>query len=215
MAAKKAEASKHRSKAAEYKAKAAELEEKAKMAEEDDEEESESKSKAGGEEDDEEAKKAASALATVESLTGMTGDAALGAIRALAATATKTAQDVAVLKRNQLGQEKAALIESVAKQTTKAERTWLAGESLATVRGFCETRAKSGLVYTDESSLIRPKHATPGTESSLPAETLEMIESAVGAWQGDKKSYREALVKGHLEAHTKQLSAALNGAGRI
>jgi hypothetical protein len=199
----KAEAAKCRAKAAEHKARAAECEEAAKAAEAEDE---------GGE--DESAKSAAAALATIESLTGLTGDAALGAIRALAGTAAQNARDVAEIKRSQSLSEKQGLIESIRKSTTKDERAWLAEAPLEQVRSFAAMRAKSGLVITEESALVRPKTAVPGTEASLSAETLEYIEAAVSGYPGDKAKFRAQLVEANLATHKKQIDAALNGAGR-
>ena len=183
----------------------------AKKAEESDEEEEEAKGKS--------AEEAASAQRLIESLTGMSGSEALGAIRALAATAAATAKDVAALKARNLDTEKANLIESVAKSSTKAEREFLAGEPLATVRGFVKMRLKSGFVNTTEDALVRPKHVDPTSADALPAETLAMVEQAVAAIPGDAKTkaaFREQLVKAHLAEMNKPVSLALNGApGRI
>lgn len=210
-AKKHAEASKHKARAAEFRKKAEEAEEEAKKAEESDEEEEEAKGKS--------AEEAASAQRLIESLTGMSGSEALGAIRALAATAAATAKDVAALKARNLDTEKANLIESVAKSSTKAEREFLAGEPLATVRGFVKMRLKSGFVNTTEDALVRPKHVDPTSADALPAETLAMVEQAVAAIPGDAKTkaaFREQLVKAHLAEMNKPVSLALNGApGRI
>jgi ClpP class serine protease len=203
-AKKAAEAAKHRAKKAEYLKKAEEAEEAAKMAEEDEEEE---------ESEEEEAK---AALAAVQALTGMRGKAALGALQSLANVSATIAKDVAELKRTNEAAAKATLIDGARKagQITKAEATWLREQPGATAEGFVAMRAKAGLVLTDEDSLVKPKHVEPGTAAALPAETLAMIDSAVNVWQGDKKAYRESLVKAHIDAHAKQVSAALNGAGR-
>ena len=206
--ARKAEGAKHRAKAAEHKAKAAECEEAAKKAEaEDDGEEPEARAGAGD------------AMALLESLTGLQGAEAMGAIRALAAQSRKTAEDVAALKAGNLEAEKTGLIASVAKATTKEERAFLKDQPIETVRGFVKMRAKSGLVYTDTDQLVKPKASVVGTESSLPAGTLAMIESACEAHQGDaasRKKFRDSLVKANLEALDTHAAAVLNGApGRI
>lgn len=181
-----AEAAKHRSKAAEYKAKAAESEEAAKAAEEDDDEEEES----------EESEAAAPPVAH---------DALLA----------KLAATVAEIKQTQIESGKKSLIDGARKigAITKTEAAWLADLSTAKVEGFLEMRAKAGLVVTHEEGLAKPKHVAAGTEESLPADTREMIESAVSAFSGDREKYRAELVKNHLAAHKKQIDAALNGAG--
>ena len=193
------------SKKSEEKSEDEEKKAKAPMGEEDDEEDEES-----------EEKSAKAALALVKSFTGMTGRKSLGAARALFETAANTAKDVAALKKASLGAEKSALIkENTGKYLTRKEAAWLGTQKLSTVQGFVEMRHKAGvIVNTDESTLIKPKHVQPGTEESLPKETLEMIEQACSsAGEGvDKKTLRETLVKNHLAAHNKHLSEALNGA---
>lgn len=207
-AKRKAEGAKHRARAAEFKKKAAEAEEEAKNAEESEEEEEASK----GEEDDD----AKAALQLVQSLTGMTGGEALGAIRALAATAAKTAHDVASLKAQNTATEKSRLIESIAKASTATEREFLGTQSIETVRGFVKMRVSSGFVNTSEDSLVRPKHVEAGSEESLPKETRSMIDAAVATFPGDKKAFRAELVKNHVAAHNSAIMPALNGApGRI
>jgi ClpP class serine protease len=178
---------------------------KAKKAEDDDEEEDE-------EESEEESSKAV--VAAVKNLTGMTGKKALGALQAMANLASSTAKDVAEIKRTQKVNAKASIIESARSkgQITKAEATFLQEQKLSTVQGFVAMREKSGFVNVDENTLLKPKHVAPGTEESLPQETRDMIEAAVSAWNGDKTAYRAQLVKAHLAAHTKQVSAVLNGA---
>jgi hypothetical protein len=186
-AKKSAEAAKHRAKAAEWKAKAEEAEEAAKKCEEDDEE-------------SEEAKKASAALRQATAhLASLPGGEALGAQLA------SLGQDIATLKKGREGDEREALIASVQKQTTKAERADLATWPLEVVRGFVATRVKSGLVYTDEEALAKPKaKGKPGTAESLPAETLAMIEQAVGAYPlPDKKEYRATLIAAHIAAAAK------------
>jgi ClpP class serine protease len=174
--------------------------------EEDDEEE---------EEEESEEASAKAALDLVHSLTGMTGKKALGALQAIAATAAHTAKDVALLKKANRGRDKAALIAGAkGKFLTKKEAAWLATQPMNVVQGFVEMRQQSGvIVHTDETTILKPKHIQPGTEESLPQETLDMIDEAVAAWSGDKKEYRESLVKNHLAAHNKQLANALNGSG--
>jgi ClpP class serine protease len=169
------------------------------------------------EEEESEESSAKAALKLVSEITGMKGKKALGALQAIAATAASTARDVADLKKTQRLNDKSALIETARakSQITKSEAKWLGGEKLATVQGFIETRQKSGFVHTDENTLVRPKHVTPGTEESLPQEARKMIEESVANFPGDKRAFREQLVKAHLESHSKQLTAALNGAGRI
>jgi hypothetical protein len=181
-----AEAAKHRAKAAEHKSKAAESEEAAKKCE--------------AEGDDEEEEEAAAAVIPTAH------DALLASL----------AQSVADLKRTQTEGTKAALIAGARRlgAITKTEGAWLGDQPLASVETFLQMRSKAGLVTVDEESLLKPKHAQPGTEESLPAEAREMIESSVAAYPGDKKVFRETLVKAHLEAHTKQLAAASNGVGR-
>lgn len=189
-AKKAAEAAQHRAKSAEFRKKAEEAEEKAKMAEADDEE----KAKAEG--DDEKAKTAATAG----------HDALLASL----------AKSVGELKQAQTTNAKATLIGGARKlgAITKTEAAWLDAQTLAAVESFLQMRAKAGLVVVDEDQLLKPKHTQPGTEESLPEETRAMIASAVDAFPGDKKAYRETLVKAHLEAHTKATRDALAGAGR-
>jgi len=182
----KAEAAKHRAKAAEHKAKAAEAEEAAKAAEA---------------EDDEESEESAAAAPPA------THDAILA----------KLAASVAEIKQAQTQSARAALIAGARKigAITKAEATWLADLATAKVEGFLEMRARAGLVVTDEESLIRPKHAQPGSEESLSSEAREVIDAAVKQYSGtDAKAYREKLVKNHLAAHAENTKNALNGAGR-
>jgi len=183
----KAEAAKHRAKAAEHKAKAAESEEAAKKAE--------------SEEDDEEEEEAE--------------EAAAAAAPAHEALLTKLARSVQELKDTQATHTKAALIAGARKlgAVTKTEAAWLGAQALPSVETFLEMRSKAGLVAVDEETLLKPKHVKPGTEESLPAETLQMIEAATNVWTGDKKAYREELVKAHLAAHAKSIKDALSGAG--
>lgn len=187
--------------------------------EDDDEEESSKKSKAAAAADDEEEAKseedeAKAALAAVRSLTGLKGAAALGALQALAGTVDATAATVAKIRRDQRSSTKSSLIAGAREkgQITKTEATFLSDQSLATVEGFVSMRRKGGFVVTDEEGLVKPKHVQPGTEESLPQETKAMIDSAVSSFPGDKKIFRETLVKAHLEAHVKQLAAATSGA---
>lgn len=189
--------------------------EKAAKSESDDE----AKSKASEEEETDEKDEAKAALALVHSLTGMTGAKARGALQAIAMTAANTAKDVAELKKAQKGAEKAALIkEATGQYLTPKEATFLATQPMSTVQGFVEMRRKSGvIVNTDDTTLVRPKHVAAGTEESLPAETIAMIDAAVAHTPSgmDPKVYRATLVTNHLAAHHKQLTAAMNGVGRI
>lgn len=173
--------------------------------EEDDEEESEEKS-------------AKAALAAVQAITGMKGKKALGALQAIAATAANTAADVAALKKASAGRDKAALIASAkGKHLTPKEATWLGTQKMSVVQGFVEMRKKAGvIVNTDDSTLIKPKYSQPGTEESLPSETIKLIDDAVSASGAhDPKAFRAALVEAHLKAHTERLRSASNGVGRI
>jgi len=183
-AKKAAEAAKHRAKAAEYKAKAEESEEAAKKCEADDEEESE-----------EAAARAPSA-----------GHDALLA---------KLAKSVDTLEKSQVASAKDALIVGARKvgAITKAEAAWLGAQGLPAVESFLELRSKAALVATSEGDLVRPKNAAPGTEASLPAETLAMIEHALGGVTGEARAtLRKELIAANLKAHNDALAAA-NGAG--
>jgi hypothetical protein len=179
-----AEAAKHRAKAAEHKAKAAESEEAAKKCEEGDEEESE---------------EAAAALA----------GAGHGALLASLAASVKE------MKATQTATSKATLISEARKLSaiTKTEAADLSGQPLAYVETFLAMRAKAGFVVTNEGDLVKTKNAAPGTEASLPAETLAMIEHALGGVTGEARAaLRKELIAANLKAHNDALAQA-NGAG--
>lgn len=169
-------------------------------------------------EDEDEAKAAKKALALVESITEMKGKKALGALQAIAMTAANAAKDVAALKKNAATTAKATLIASAkGKYLTASEAKWLATQKPSVVEGFVEMRKKAGvIVHTDDSTIVKPKAAAPGTEDSLPKEVIEMIDAAVAGASGDKKKIRAELVEAHLKTHNEQIAArALNGsAGR-
>lgn len=171
--------------------------------------------------DEEDAKKASKASlafrAAVEELTGMKGKKALGALRAIAGAHAENTARIRKLEVERREDRKTSLIsDAKGKYLTKTEAAWLARQPMATVEGFVEMRRKAGvIVHTDETTLHKPKAATPGTEESLPAETIQIIDSAVAAWRGpDKEAYRKTLVSAHLANHKKAIDAALNGAGR-
>jgi ClpP class serine protease len=198
--------------------KSTEEEKKAKGAEE---EKAASSAKSEDDEDDEDdaddAKSAKKALALVQQVTGMTGKKALGALQAIAMTAEQAAKDVAALKREGLARDKAALIASAkGKYLTAKEATWLGTQKMSVVQGFVEMRRKSGvIVHTDETTIVKPKDAVPGTEESLPQFTRDMIDAAVAAMPMAKREKgRAELVAAHLKSHNEQLETALNGAGR-
>jgi cell division septation protein DedD len=94
----------------------------------------------------------------------------------------------------------------------------LAKQPLSIVKDFIEDRQANGyIVNTEDSMIVKPKQAKPGTEESLPPNVLEMINQAVAAVPGSpdaQKAFRAKLVATHLAEHTENISAALNGAGR-
>ncbi len=214
-AKKAAKAAGHRARAAEFKKKAEEAEEEAKKAEADDEEEEEARH--GGEEDDE----AKATLALVRSITGgLDGAAARGALQAMAGTVVSVAKDVAALKATQIATAKEALFAQLKPVTTKGEREWLETQPLAAIQSFADKRTKAGFVNVSEDSIVKPKNIAPGSEASLPAETVAMIKQAVDAFPGDakgKEAFRAQLVKNHVDAlNSNTVNTALNGApGRI
>jgi ClpP class serine protease len=180
--------------------------------EEEDEEEEEEESSAESEEKD-----AKAALSLIRSMTGMRGKKALGGARALFQTAINGAKDIAAMKKSNASREKKDLIASArGKYITRLDADWLGTQPLAVVKGFVETRRKQGvIVNTDDTTLVKPKHVEPGTEESLPTDTIEMIDAAVAGWAGNKETYRAELVKAHLAAHKKTIATATNGQGRI
>jgi hypothetical protein len=189
-AKKAAEAAKHRAKAAEHKQKMEEAEEEAKRCEADGEE-------------SEEAKKAAAQLAAASPSTDH------GALLAsLAASVRK-------IEQTQIAASKATLIAEARKLNaiTKTEAADLGGQPLAYVETFLAMRAKAGFVVTNEGDLVKAKDAKPGTEASLPAETLAMIEHSLGGAVGEQRAaLRKELIAANLKAHTDALAQA-NGAG--
>ena len=170
-------------------------------------------------EDEDEAKKAAaSALSLIEASTGRKGPAALGAAMAMFAQLEQTRADVAKLKASALTAERDALLKRAARYVPKHLVSALKTQKLAAIRAFVSEAEKGQpMVATDEGDLIKPQASQPGTEASLPKETLAMIDQAVNcSGEGvDKKALRAALVSANLESHTKQLTAALGSAGRI
>lgn len=182
----------------------------------DDEEEDEDEEEEESEESEEKAAKAA--LALVREVTGMKGKKSLGAARALFATAKSAAEGYVQMKRENRARDKAALIEGArGKYLTKAEATWLKTQPKSVVEGFVEMRKANGvIVNTDDTTLVKAKHAAPGTEESLPADTIKMIDDAVASWTGpDKAAFRKTLVDANLATHKKLLATATNGQGRI
>lgn len=169
-------------------------------------------------EDDEDEEKSAKALATAfKAATGMTGKKAIGALRALVATSQQTAKDVAALKKASAASAKSALIASArGKFLTPKEADWLTTQPMSTVQGFVEMRRASGvIVNTDESTMVKPKDAAPGTEASLPKEIIDMIEeSLVNVPAAKRDEYRAQAVAAQLKTHKEMLGSALNGAGR-
>lgn len=191
-------------------------EDEKKSAKADDEAKASAEAESESEAEDEK-KSAKAALALVQSLTGMKGKEALGALQAIAMTAANAAKDVAVLKREGAAAKKASMIAGAKdKYLTSSEAKWLETQDAKTVAGFVEMRRKSGvIVNTDDSTLVKPKAAQPGTEESLPQFTRDMIEQAVSTMPVAKREQgRKELVDAHLRSHNEQISAALNGAGR-
>ena len=201
-AKREAEAAKHRAKAEEHRAKAEESEEAAKQCEDEGGGE-DAKALAGGSD---------AALAIVESLTGLKGSEALGAIRALAASNANTAKAVEALQAKHAQDERAALIGSIAKLSTSAEREFLSTQSLETVRGFVKMRTKSGFVNTGDDQLVKPKHVDPTSAEALPASVQAMIAESVASFPGDKKAFQDTLVKAHITARAQ---AVVNGTGKV
>ena len=169
-----------------------------------DKDEDEDEEEACNPEDEEEAK---SALALIEASTGMTGSKALGAARSLFNLAKDTSARVAQLEQSRLADTKSSLIVSAKGQyLTKSEAAWLASQPLATVEGFVEMRRKSGvIVHTDESTILKPKAAQPGSEAALPESVVKMIDQAVACCTtGDPRAFRAALVAAHTKAQVEQ-----------
>lgn len=175
------------------------------------------------EEEEEEAKmppmkkSARAAMSLLEQSTGKKGRAAIGAAAAMFAVMKQTTEDVARLKSAARAKEKSDLIASAKRYVPKAQLTWLKTQSLAVVRGFVEQATKGApIVHTEEGELLRPKAAAPGTEESLPKDTIVMIDAAMAACPNGVKPevFRKTLVDAHLADHKKRLASA-NGVGRI
>lgn len=186
----------------------------------DDDEEDDDEDEEEDEESEESEEKAAKAvLALVKQATGMKGSKAVGAAKALFQTAAQASLDVQALKKSQMKRDKESLIEgAIGNYISKQDAKWLRTQKLSIVQGYIAQRKTQGkIIITEEGELLRPKHVNPGTEESLPKETLEMINQACAhpAPGVDPKALREELVKNHLAAHAKHLSNALNGVGRI
>jgi ClpP class serine protease len=173
------------------------------------------------EEEESEEKSAKKALALVQSLTGMTGKKALGALRAIAMTAQSTAADVAKLKRAQVISSKASIIkDAVGKYITPSEATFLRSESLSTVKGFVEMRQKTGvIVHTDETTLIRPSARNQdGSGIGLSEDMQKHVDDMVAAFSGsDKEGYRKSLTENLIKATNsgKNVALALSNSGRV
>lgn len=159
--------------------------------------------------DEDDAKSAKKAMALVQSLTGEKGAAGRGKLRAMVMLAAKAVQDVEGLKKQAKAREKSELIASVTgKYFTPKEAKELAAMPLSEVRSLVSFAKKRGtLVHTSAGELMHPKDAKPGTEESLPKETIAMIDAAMTNAVGDKKKLRAELVEAHLKAR-----ASLNGA---
>jgi hypothetical protein len=164
--------------------------------------------------DEDDAKSASKALALVQALTGEKGAAGRGKLRAIAMFAAKADERLATLEKKNKADEKSSLIASVTgKFFTPTEAKDLAAMPLNEVRSLVAFAKKRGaLVHTEAGELLHPKAAAPGTVDALPEYTRKIIDEAVAAHQGDKKKHRAMLEAAHLEAHTKQIAAALNGA---
>jgi hypothetical protein len=179
---------------------------------EDEEEEEEEAAARGGK------RGATAALALIEQSTGRRGRAAIGAAAALFALATKSAADVADLKRDARAKEKKELLASATRYVPKATLTWLATQPLATIKGFVQQATKGApIVHTDEGELLVPRAAAPGTEESLPKDVLDMINGAMAACPSSIKPevFRKTLVDAHLAEHKKRLAAANGAPGRV
>lgn len=206
-AAEKAEKSKKAAKAAGHKARADEFKKKAAEAEDE--------AKRCLAEDEGEGEESSAALALVEKATGLKGQAALGAAAALFGDVVRQGEALKTIQRESADAKRSALLASVEKCTTSAEKAMLASFGVEQLKAFVDVRLKSGLVHTDDSTLVRPKAATPGTEDALSADVLAMIDVATEHYNGDKKTFRASQVAAHLEAHKKQLAGANGAPGRI
>jgi signal peptide peptidase SppA len=219
----KAKATDLRSKAAEHKGKAAEYEEEAKKceeeasgSEEDDDEEEEARLRAGGstmaltpgtEE--------AAALAVLQSVTGLQGSAALGAVLAKLSRLTSIEADVTKMKSESEARELADLR---ARASRYVQPKLVATLNLSGLRAMVAEAEKNGtpMVATKEGDLIVPKYVAPDSEAALPSEAIAMIDSACANFTGDREKLRADLVKAHLRAHHDRIGAAMNGAaGRL
>ena len=174
------------------------------------------KAEAEGEDD---AKKASAALSLLESVTGKKGSAALGAAMAKFARLDKIAAEVGKLTADANAKELADLRKRAGRYVPNRLAATLDLKGLRALVTEAEANG-SPMVATSEGDLIRPKAASPGTEESLPANVIEMIDAACATAEvSDKKAFRATLVKAHLDAsnpeHAKRMTDALNGAGRI
>jgi signal peptide peptidase SppA len=184
--------------------------------------EEEKKSAKGKEEDDEEeeeeSKKASAALSLLESATGRKGSAAIGAAMAMFSKMEKAIADTAALKATAVAKERESLLERAGRYVPGHLLAALKTQKLAAIRAFVSEAEKGApMVHTSEGDLIKPKVAAPGTEESLPRETLDIIDQACahsGSSPEDQKNLREALVKAHLKIHNDRIAAATNGVGR-
>lgn len=214
----KAKATDLRSKSAQKKSEAAALDDEAKKCEEEasgeDEEEARLRTPpalalpAGGE--------GGAALALLESVTGRSGAAAVGAAMAKFARLDATEADVAALKSKASTEERSALLTRAGRYVPPHLLAALETQSPAALSAFVtEAEKGSPLVHTEEGDLIKPRAATPGTEASLPADIRELIDAAcANSGLRDTKALRADLVKAHLKDHNDRLNAAPNGAGR-
>jgi ClpP class serine protease len=198
-----------------------EAEEKASHSAEEEEEAPPMKNSEKAEEEEEaeeaEEKKATAALRLLEQVTGQRGNAAIGAAMAKFATADRVAADVAKLKADAQATERTALLKTAAKYVPKHLLGALKTQKLSALRAFvAEAKKGQPMVATEEGDLIVPKAVVPGSEESLPKETLAMIDQAVAACGlRDPKAFREQLVAKHTASHSDRLNKALNGAGRL
>lgn len=186
----------------------------AKKAEEEEKKSKKAYKKGTEDEDEDEEEEAKAALALVRELGGV------GAVRSMASLANETAQRVANLEKDGKAREKSSLIaEGRGKYLTKSDAAYLETQPLSVVKGFVEHRKATGvIVHTDEESLVKPKAtAKPGTEESLPEDTINVINEAVAAFPGNaeaKAKFRADLVVANLKSHNEAVANALNGVGR-
>lgn len=160
---------------------------------------------------------ASAALAILEAATGQKGAAALGAGAGLISRLQKVEQALADTSARAVATEREALVARATRYVPARLVAAIANDVPALRALVAEAEKGAPMISTEEGDLIQPKAVIPGTEGGLSKEARAMIDSAVLATPAgmDPKAYREALVKGHIEAQSSTARDRLNGtAGR-